>query len=187
MADGPASAAAYAALITVRRLLDEHSHNTYLRLRLIGQRLLLATVRMAASFIGLGFAVAADVLGPTQFASITILHDFGTYLMIGCLGILGALLSFALGALPSGTSRRIYELASGRYSATIARVLAAAMAAIVVAIAIQARVVPLEAKWLLMFAIAAGFSERLVRRIVESLSADAEKPRSSAPTPDKPA
>ena len=50
-----------------------------------------------------------------------------------------------------------------------------------VAIAVQSGVVALNPEWLLILAVAAGFSERLVRRIVESLSADAEKPRESTP------
>jgi hypothetical protein len=173
-------AAAYAALINARRILDENSYNTYLRLRLVGERLLLATSLMAALLVGLGGLVAADLLR-SSFSDVTVLHDLGTYSVIALLGVLGALLSFSIGTLRSGGNRRIYELATGRYAATIARVLVGAAAAIVVAIAIQSGVVTLDPDWLLMLAIAAGFSERLVRRIVESFSADAERPREPAP------
>jgi hypothetical protein len=169
----------YAALIQAQRILDENSHNLYLRLRLVGQRLLLATVLMAALLFGLGSVVAANLLGPRLFVEVTVLHDIGTYTTIALLGMLGALLSFSIGTLRSGSSRRIYELATGRYAATIARILVGAAAAIVVAIAVQSGVVALNPNWLLILAVAAGFSERLVRRIVESLSADAEKPRES--------
>jgi len=178
--------AAYAALISAKRVLDENSHNTYLRLRLAGQRLLLAAGLMAALLVGLGRLVAADALGSSGFATVTVLHDVGTYWVIASLGVLGALLSFSIGTFRSGGNRRIYELATGRLAATIARILVGAASAIVVATAVQSGVVTLNRDWLLVLAVAAGFSERLVRRIVESLSADAEKPRESAsPTPSK--
>lgn len=178
---GRAPAAAYAELITTRRLLDQSSQDMYVRLRLVGERLLLATVMLAVLLVGLGFAVAADVLDE-NLAKVSVLHHFGVYLMIGLLGILGALLSFALGSLGSlehSARRKIYELASGRYPATVARILVGAAAAIVVAIAVQSGIVTLNPDWLPMIAVAAGFSERLVRRIVESLSAGAEEPRPS--------
>jgi hypothetical protein len=161
--------------------LDENSNNMYLRLRLVGQRLLLATGLMAALLVALGGLVTADVLR-SSFANVTVLHDIGTLSVIALLGVLGALLSFSIGTLRSGGDRRIYELASGRYASTIARILVGAAAAIVVAVAVQSGVVALNRDWLLMLAVAAGFSERLVRRIVESLSADAERPRGSAPS-----
>jgi hypothetical protein len=94
--------------------------------------------------------------------------------VIALLGVLGALLSLSIGTLRPSGNRRIYELATGRYAATIARLLVGAAAALVVAIAVQSGVVMLNPDWLLMLAVAAGFSERLVRRIVNSLSADAE-------------
>jgi hypothetical protein len=182
--------AAYAALITAQRMLDENSHNTYLRLRLIGHRLLLATALMAAVLTGLGGVVAAGGMGTDSFSNVTVLHDARTYSMIALLGILGALLSFSIGTLHSGGSRRIYELATGLYTVTVARILVGATAAIVVAIAVQSGVVTLNPDWLLILAVSAGFSERLVRRIVDSLSADAEKPREPArqtpPTRDDP-
>jgi hypothetical protein len=81
-----------------------------------------------------------------------------------------------MGAMASGADRRIYELASGRFAATLARILVGAAAAIVITIAVQSGVVALNSEWLLILAVAAGFSERLVKRIIESLSADAEKP-----------
>lgn len=137
---------------------------------------MLASVLLAAALLGLGVAVAADVLAG-QFSSVTVLHELGTYLMVGLLGVLGALLSFSLGTLRSGSTRRIYELASGRYAATAARTLVGAAAAITVAIALQSGVITMSPNWLLIIVVAAGFSERLVRRVIESLSVEAEKPR----------
>jgi hypothetical protein len=164
--------AAYAALISAQRIVDENSHNTYLRLRLVGQRLLPATGLMAALLVSLGGLVTGDVLG-LSFSNVTVLHDIGTYSVIALLGGLGALLSLSIGTLRPSGNRRIYELATGRYAATIARLLVGAAAALVVAIAVQSGVVTLSPDWVPMLAVAAGFSERLVRRIVESLSADA--------------
>jgi hypothetical protein len=173
--------AVYSALIKGQQLLDENSHNAYLRLRLVGQRLVLAATLLAATLIGLGAVVAIDALGD-QFGSVTVLHEIGTYLTVALLGALGALLSFSLGTLRAGTSRRIYELASARYAATAARLLVGSAAAITVGIALQSGVVTINQGWLLIIVVAAGFSERLVRQIVESLSADAEKPREPTPS-----
>jgi hypothetical protein len=53
-------------------------------------------------------------------------------------------LSFSIGTLRSGANRRIYELANGRYAATIARILVGAAAAIVVAVAVESGVVTLN-------------------------------------------
>ena len=167
-------------LIRAQLTLDENSQNAYLRLRLVGQRLLLATVLLVVLLVGLGAVVAAGGLG-SGLPDVTVLHELGTYATIALLGMLGALLSFSLGTLRSEGSDRIYELASGRYAGTLARILVGGAAAVVVAIAVQSGVVALNPEWLLILAVAAGFSERLVRRIVESLSADAEKPRESTP------
>lgn len=174
--------AAYVALTRAQLTLDENTQNAYLRLRLVGQRLLLATVLLVALLVGLGAVVAADGLGQGRLADVTVLHELGTYVTIALLGMLGALLSFSLGTLRSEGSDRIYELVNGRYAGTLARILVGGAAAVVVAIAVQSGIVALNPEWLLILAVAAGFSERLVRRIVESLSADAEKPRE--PTPD---
>jgi hypothetical protein len=185
---GRAPAAAYAALITTRGLLDQNSQNMWVRLRLVGERLLVATGLLAALLVGLGFAVAAKVLNDDQLPKVGVLHHFGVYLMIGLLGILGAVLSFALanlGSLEHSATRKIYRLASGRYLTPVARALVGAAAAIVAAIAVQARIVELNEDWLPMIAVAAGFSERLVRRLVDSLSIAAEKPRPSTPGTDK--
>ncbi|MBI4939653.1 MAG: hypothetical protein HY830_02765 [Actinobacteria bacterium] len=145
------------------------------------QRLLLSTVLLATLLVTLGILIAADVLDAAGFEDVTVLRDAGTYTTIALLGMLGALLSFSIGAMASGADRRIYELASGRFAATAARILVGAAAAVVVvATAVQSGVVGLNGEWLPMLAVAAGFSERLVKRIIESLSADAEKPRSTS-------
>jgi hypothetical protein len=173
-----------ATLIHIQRLVDENSNNAYLRLRLVGQRLLLATVLLAALLVVLGCLVAGGALSATAFDKVTVLHEVGTYATIALLGMLGALLSFSIGAMASGANRRIYELASGRFAATLARILVGAAAAIVITIAVQSGVVALNNEWLLILAVAAGFSERLVKRIIESLSADAEKPQEPVKPPD---
>ncbi|MBI4943761.1 MAG: hypothetical protein HY830_23720 [Actinobacteria bacterium] len=176
----PAPPEVCAGLILVKRLVDENSSNAYLRLRLVGQRLLLSTVLLGILLVVLGILVAAEVLDAAGFEKVTVLREAGTYTTIALLGMLGALLSFAIGAMATGADRRIYELASGRFAATAARILVGAAAAVVVATAVQSGVVGLNGEWLPMLAVAAGFSERLVKRIIESLSADAEKPRSSS-------
>jgi len=165
------------SLIAVQRLLDDNSNNAYLRLRLVGQRLLLSTVLLFLLLVALGCLVTSRALNTPAFARVTVLQEPGTYTTVALLGVLGALLSFSIGAMATGAHRRIYELASGRFAATVARLLVGATAAIVVAIAVQSGVVALNPDWLLLLAVAAGFSERLVKRIIESLSADAEKPQ----------
>jgi hypothetical protein len=185
--DERAPVEAVTLLTHVQRTLHENSHNAYLRLRLVSQRLMMATALLALVLVGLGALAAADVLADTAFDRVVVLRQPGVYATIALLGMLGALLSFSIGAMASGADRRIYELATGRFTATAARVLVGAAAALVVAVAVQSEVVGLNPEWLLVLAVAAGFSERLVKRIIESLSADAEKPAEPArPAPGSP-
>jgi len=94
------------SLIHIKRLLDENSNNAYLRLRLVGQRPLLATVLLATPLVVLGCLVAACALSAAAFDKVTVLHEVGTYATIALLGMLGALLSFSIGAMASGAEDR---------------------------------------------------------------------------------
>jgi len=70
---------------------------------------------------------------------------------------------------------RIYELASGNIATTLARILVGSGSALVTISATQLDLLPIRPDWAMLAGVAAGFSERLVRRVVESLSESAEE------------
>jgi hypothetical protein len=106
----------------------------------------------------------------------TILHDGTHYWSIVALGALGAVLSFSIGTLRTSRNARIHELASGNYVTIVARVSTGSAAALVVTVAVETQVLSAPVAWVPALAVVAGFSERLVRRIVESVSGSVERP-----------
>jgi hypothetical protein len=101
------------------------------------------------------------------------------YALVGLLGALGAQVSFAIGSMRRSAEFRIYELASGNFATLATRVLVGSAGAVIVVVAIEVRVLATPLEWTFPAAVAAGFSERLVRRIVESLSTSAEDDQGS--------
>jgi hypothetical protein len=167
---------ARAQLMATQRLLNDASQHTYLRLRLLGQRLMAAACCLTVVLTLLGVLAWRGALGGDRFSNDRILADGQSYLTVVLLGVLGALLSFAIGTINGSGSRRIYELATARFAALGARLMVGAAAAVVLCLTIQSGVVNLGQGVTAILAITAGFSERLVRRILESLSDSAERP-----------
>lgn len=158
-------------IIAVQELLDESGQNTYLRMRLLARRLVLTTAALVVALLGLFLTcpiVPANGLPPT-------LTNQAQFLQAALLGALGALLSFALGSIRRGVDYRIYELASGNIATTLARILVGSSSALVAISATQMNLLPIRSEWSTLVGVAGGFSERLARRVVESLSESAEE------------
>jgi hypothetical protein len=158
-------------VVQARAMLDAHSQNAYLSVRLLGIRLVASSLVLFVVLVTLGLVTAWADPGS---ASAGVLVEGGQYLRTVLLGALGALLSFAIGSLQT-RQHRIYELASGTFATLAARLMVGSAAAIVVVAAIESGLIAIPAETAPLFAVAAGFSERLVRRVVETLSAVAEK------------
>lgn len=155
--------------------------NVYLKLRLGRTALPIAAGLLGAILVALAFAVGRgwfDALGePGAF----VLTDFGLFRGAAVLGAFGAMLSLALdrdGA--SLANRRIYEVVGAHLAVPVARLSIGAASGVLVVAAVQSSLADLGQAWAILAAIPAGFSERLVRRSVESLDISASNAR---PTP----
>lgn len=159
------------ALIRAQELLDQHNNNVYLKLRLAGRRLIAAATVLGLTLLGLGLAVYFEAFGDVSpGAGLFVLHDVGLFVGALILGVFGAMLSLVLdlsGSSPA--NNRIYELATARWSALVARLFIGAGSAVLAVAAVQAVIVGGDQPWLYLAAIPAGFSERLVRRAVDAL------------------
>ncbi len=166
----PRLADAREVLIEVSRMLHAESQNVYLRMRLLAKRLVVVATALFVVILALGALVTFDssILEPD------VLSSAGQYWLTLLLGAIGALISFAIGSMSRGVDYRINELASGNYATTATRLLVGSAGALVAVAAVQVQVVAAPTTWAPILAIAAGFSERLVRRIVESLSVETE-------------
>jgi 8-oxo-dGTP pyrophosphatase MutT (NUDIX family) len=162
------------------RLLDENSMNVYLKLRLSRTALPIAAALLGAILVTLGFAVRRgwfDALGEPE---VFVLTDFGLFSGAAVLGAFGAMLSLALdrdGA--SLANRRIYEVAGAHVAVPVARLSIGAASGVLVVAAVQSSLADVGQSWAILAAIPAGFSERLVRRSVESLDISASGARST--------
>ena len=173
--------ASAAQVAEATRLLDEYFQNIYMRLRQLGARLVLASVLLLVVLVALG--ILAGVVSKS-FSGLTVLSNGSEYCLVVLLGALGALVSFAIATLRPDP--KIYQLASGNFVTPVARVMAGSAAAVIAVVAVEARVVAAPIEWAPAMAVAAGFSERLVRRIIESLSASAEQPSAEQPSTEQP-
>ncbi len=162
-----------ARLIEASRLLDEQSSNMYLKLRLGRAALPIAAVLLSVILGLLAVAVlldAFDLAGRQTF----VLTDFGLFCGAAVLGAFGAMLSLALDRDNSSLiSRRIYEVAVAHYAVPVARLAIGASSGVLVVAATQSTLAGSGQEWAILTAIPAGFSERLVRRSVEALDAEA--------------
>ena len=161
-----------AGVVEAMSMLHEHSQNTYLRMQLLARRLTVASFCLSGVLVvllGLVFLSRGTPNVPE------LLTDPLGYVRVVALGALGALLSFVIGSTRRGAGFRIYELASGSRATLATRVLAGSTSAVIVVLSIEFQVITTPKSWALPAAVAAGFSERLVHRIIESVSANAEK------------
>lgn len=161
-------------LAAVQKLLDDDSQNTYMRLRMLGRRVAVATGLLALAMTAL---TALVLVAPTESG---VLGDMSWYAQVVVLGALGAMLSAAITAMDHGASPRVYELSTPLLATAVARVLTGSAAAVVTVMAAEVELLPAEESWLPLLAVVSGFSERLVRRVVATLS-DAAEHKASPP------
>jgi 8-oxo-dGTP pyrophosphatase MutT (NUDIX family) len=162
------------------RLLDENSMNVYLKLRLSRTALPIAAALLGAILVALGFAVRRGWFDALGEQGAFVLTDFGLFSGAAVLGAFGAMLSLALdrdGA--SLANRRIYEVAGAHVAVPVARLSIGAASGVLVVAAVQSSLADVGQSWAILAAIPAGFSERLVRRSVESLDISASGARST--------
>lgn len=157
-------------------MLDDDSQKTYLRLRLLGRRVAVATLLLALAMAAL---TAVVLLAPD--AADGVLGDRSWFARVVVLGALGAMLSAAISAMDHGSAPRVYELSTPLLATAVARVLTGSAAAVVTVMAAESGVLPVTTDWLPLVAVVSGFSERLVRRVVATLS-DAAEQKAPAPT-----
>ena len=156
-----------------QQMLDEESTNKYIKLKIAGRRLLVASLLLALTIIGLWVATGLGWFGGIDVdSSWFVLHDPGVFGGVLLLGVFGSMLSLAMDLSSSNaTQNRIYDLMTTQIAAPLARISIGAGSAVLTVSAAQAAFVGGDQPWLYLAAIPAGFSERLVRRSVENLEA----------------
>lgn len=164
-------------LQTAQELLDQHTSNVYLKLELAGRRIFIAAMMLVLTILGLLLATARQWFGVADTTSKHfVLQDPGLFGGVLLLGIFGSMLSLALDTASSDPNgSRIYELATTQFALPLARLSIGAGSGVLVVAAAQAGFVGGDQPWLYLTAIPAGFSERLVRRSVENIAANASQ------------
>jgi hypothetical protein len=155
-----------ARAVACQRILDDHADNGYVK-----QAILARTIRVA-SLILTAILAALVVLVAWQASGDGILKDWVSLVMVLTLGALGAVLSGATSAVSGSGNARIPDLRVRRVLMLTRPLIVGASAVAVVAI-LESGVtaVSLAETGLYATAIVAGFSERLVSRSVEGVSA----------------
>ena len=158
------------SLVQAQEILDQHNNNVYLKLRFAGRRIVTAAVLLTATILLLWLATYLDAFSRVAVAGPFVLHDPGLFAGVLLLGIFGAMLSLALDLSKTAPANsRIYDLATARVAIPVARLAIGAGAAVLTVATAQAAVVGGSQPWVYLTAIPAGFSERLIRRSVETL------------------
>ena len=156
-------------LIAAQQIFDEHTTNVYVRLRMASHRIILAAILLTLTILGLWIPIAlgAFAAGPI------VLRDVGLYWGVMLLGMFGAMLSLSLDSSKGADARsRIYDFTTTRFAVPIARLAIGAGAAVLSVATVQVAVGTSQ-PWVFLVAIPAGFSERLVRRSVDTLASQA--------------
>jgi hypothetical protein len=158
------------SLAQAQEILDQHNNNVYLKLRLAGRRIVTAAVLLTATILLLWLATYLDAFRRVAVDGPFVLHDPGLFAGVLLLGMFGAMLSLALDlSRTAPANSRIYDLATARVAIPVARLAIGAGAAVLTVATAQAAIVGGSQPWVYLAAIPAGFSERLIRRSVETL------------------
>jgi hypothetical protein len=178
--DAPADAAVLGAradlgrrLADARAILDEHFGNEAARARVVGRQLRVAAAGMSAMVASY---VAMTALGwPAQLAgdgASVLLTSSAAVVVVALLGMLGAFVSIALTSLASRGATRVPQLEQA-YSISLVRPILGAASAVTAGLLVETglqSVVTVTDAGLVGVALAAGFTERLLRRTVASLA-----------------
>ncbi len=158
-----------ARAVACRRILDDHADNGYAK-----QAILARTIRVA-SLILIAILAVLVVLVAWQASGDGILKDWVSLVIVLTLGALGAVLSGATSAISGSGKTRIPDLRVRRIL-MLTRPLIGGASAVAVVVILESGItaVSLTESGLYATAIVAGFSERLVSRSVEGVSATIE-------------
>ncbi len=148
-------------------ILHEHFHNVYHKLNVLWRRVTLAGVGLSAV---LGVFLLHAGLGPplSQIGG----HEFSLLVRVVLLGAMGALVSVMVPSATENPSARIPDQLTGQANALVRPAIGAAVA-VVACFALHVGLVNpfgkgLEGQHYLFIAFVAGFSDRVVIRLVES-------------------
>lgn len=170
-----------AALQQAQRLLDEETSNIYRRLDAYGRTLGFVFRALVVLLVAMYIVVDRRSL---EFLSETTLATNEGYLGVVVLGALGALLSVALTRLRA-PGNRLPEMFESRLVDGLRPVVGAA-SAVALVLVVESGIVTVigaEGAQIYVWALVAGFSERLLRRTLHSLAHSVASPPSA---PDGP-
>ncbi len=185
LSDDAAAAAAQASLARrladARLVLDEHFGNEAVRARVIGRQLRLAAFGMAAA-LGM-YLLAVDAGWPAKLVgsegeTSVLLTSPAAVTVLGLFGVLGAFVSIALTSLSAKGATKVPELEQ-TYSVSLVRPILGAASAVTVGLLLESGlqgIVEVSSAGMIGVGLAAGFTERLLRRTVGALA--------SSPTED---
>jgi hypothetical protein len=163
-------------LIEAQELLDQHNNNVYLKLRFAGARIALSAFLLTIALMLLWLATMLGAFQSLNVDGLFILGNARLFAGVMLLGVFGAMLSLALDtASASVVNSRIFDLATTRIAVPVARLAIGGGAAVLTVAAAQV-VTGGNEPWVILSAVPAGFSERLVRRSVDALEAAATGP-----------
>jgi 8-oxo-dGTP diphosphatase len=162
-------------LIEAQAFLDEHLDNTYYKLRLSLQRLMVLPWLILAALAVLWLSTVVHPVAVDAMKGAGVLASGGRLFLVALMGMLGALLSLAV--TTRATSKRIpEELSKG--NEVFLRIMIGSASAVAVSIAIEAGLLGIlntNGPSLFLAAIAAGFTDRLLNGVLNGIESGANK------------
>lgn len=166
------------ALVLVQAHLDEHNDNRYRQLAIHARSLRYIGSLVVALLVAFGLVIAiGDLTLPTQLTNEdgtsvrSLLADFDSYLLVIVLGAMGALLSVFMSRISGPDANPLKDL--GNRVSSYVRPLLGGLSAVVVVLVLESgvqNVVTLGKDGLLVGALLAGFSERLIDRALSGIA-----------------
>lgn len=157
-------------VVEAKRILDDHADNIYHQLRILRRAVLLTTAWLAMVTLGLWLVVVFAEVPETVSPPNSPLRDGTLMLVVMLLGAAGAYLSSATRLASRNDDQRIPEIRVSHVLMAMRPVVGAASAVLVVVL-VQSSLGPtvtLESTAVFGIAVAAGFTERLATRVVNS-------------------
>lgn len=165
-------------LLLAQSLLDQHFENVYFKLDVLASRvrlLPLVLLLMVAAVLSLSWFLGASAGDAGCPKPASLLFDCKTVLVVLMLGAVGATLSNTLSALSAAD--RIPQVLRGRVEWTV-RPLLGALSAVAVVLVLQSDLLPIkspEKPMIFAYALVAGFTDRLLNRVMRAVEQSAEK------------
>jgi len=166
-----------ATLVEVQKLIDEHNDNRYRQLAIHARSLRYIGTLVVAALVAFGLVVVMHWLGPNEgglnlITETSALSTLGSYIGVVVLGAMGALLSVLLSRM-AGPDANPHKDLSNRVSGYV-RPLLGGLSAVVVVLILESgiqSIVTLGENGILVGALLAGFSERLIDRALGGIAA----------------